>query len=186
MKPLDLSKVSLQTERNFKLTPYHIPTATLKFTLFWTSDEELAKENPEWNTIAHFSAEPSLADKKAWLARSLIDEWVEKYKPDIKSILRQAWRENPNSALTLKVAHQVPTKTLDSLTLDSFNIRREEHCDPRNGRDIIWYTASLKRPPDLPIDLGTFTQESPLTIEQLRERINWLVDEGRLSVGELT
>lgn len=102
MKALDLSKVSLQTERNFKLTPYHIPTARLKFTLSWTSDEELAKENPEWNVIAHFSSEPSLADKKAWLARALIDEWIETYKPHIKSMLRQAYRCGQTS-LTLTV-----------------------------------------------------------------------------------
>lgn len=92
MIALDLSRVSLQTERNFKLTPYHITNAALKFTLSWTSNEELEKENPEWNVVAHFSSEPSLADKKAWLARSLIDEWVEKYKPNIKAMLRQAWR----------------------------------------------------------------------------------------------
>lgn len=102
MKPLDLSRVALQTERNFKLTPYHNPTAAIKFSLSWTSDEELAKENPKWNIIAHFSSEPSLADKRAWLARSAIDEWVEEYKPDIKSMLRQAWRSGQTN-LTLTV-----------------------------------------------------------------------------------
>lgn len=93
MKALDLSRVSLQTERNFKLTPYHVTNSLgLKFTLWWTSDEELAGEKPFWSTIAHFSSEPSLADKKNYLARALIDEWVEKYKPNIKAMLRQAWR----------------------------------------------------------------------------------------------
>lgn len=102
MNPLDLSRVALQTERNFKLTPYHIPTATIKFTLWWTSNEELEKDSPSWNIIAHFSAKPSLADKRDWLARSLINEWVEEYKPNIKSLLRQAYRGGKTN-LTLAV-----------------------------------------------------------------------------------
>ena len=102
MKSLDLSRIALQTERNFKLSPYHNPAAAIKFSLSWTSDEELAKENPDWSTVAYFSSEPSLADKRAWLARSAIDEWVEEYKPDIKSMLRQAYRRGQTS-LTLTV-----------------------------------------------------------------------------------
>lgn len=97
MNTLDLSRVRDQTERNFKLTPYHISNGLgLKLTLWWTSDEELASENPYWNIIAHFSDEPSLVDKKDWLARALIREWVEENKPNIEAMMRRAYRQVGN------------------------------------------------------------------------------------------
>lgn len=158
MKALDLSLVSLQTERNFKLTPYHVTNSLgLKFTLWWTSDEELAGEKPFWSTIAHFSAEPSLADKKNYLARALIEEWVETYKPNIKSLLLQAYRENPTVALTLKAIPRLPAAILNVVKFEDFWFMRDEWYDPRgSGREYVGYSAFLRREHKADLNLGKF------------------------------
>ena len=187
MKSLDLSKVALQTERNFKLTPYHIATAALKFSLSWTSDEELAKESPEWNVIAHFGVEPSLADKKNYLARALIEEWVETYKPNIKSLLLQAYRENPTVALTLKAIPRIPAAILNGVKFEDFWFMRDEWYDTRgSGREYVDYSAFLRREHKADLNLGKFEGTEVPTLDRLKERILERIDNGTLSVSELT
>lgn len=99
MNSLDLSRVSLQTERNFKITPYITGGRGIKFRLWWAPDEELQKPEPLWTPIQIVTVfktktiDISLADKRQALAQSLIGEWVETYKPHIKAMMRQAWRE---------------------------------------------------------------------------------------------